>query len=281
MSIVGCTSKNYDNLEDFYGELINKPFKEISIDQVKKDLKEFEYEYKLKEYSKEEKSEYEELELSDYSNHIFTDDNGGTLDITFEEEIKIVSNIFYSHKEKDTNINIIHSDISSMVGILGSNVEKQKEIISNLNLYKDLNEIVENYFKAVNNLYNKKDMTVEDLSSILDMDYENMNDEYDEEENSQYLFVSDFGENAYIDVETKGINVKDIRLRINLVENSNYSLSLDATNENEIDKEGPFRLVTSISANHKSAYPKEEALIKSSTELFNLVFKNKEISFYS
>lgn len=281
MSIVGCTSKNYDNLEDFYGELINKPFKEISIDQVKKDLKEFEYEYKIQEYSKEEKLEYEELELSDYSNHIFKDDNGGTLDITFEEESKIVSNIFYSHKEKDTNINIIHSDISSMVGILGSNVEKQKEIISNLNLYKDLNEIVENYFKAVNNLYNKKDMTVEDLSSILDMDYENMNDEYDEEENSQYLFVSDFGENAYIDVETKGINVKDIKLKIGLGDKSNYSLSLDSTNENEIDKEGPFKLVTFISANHKSTYPKEEALIKSSTELFNLVFKNKEINFYA
>ena len=280
MSTVGCTSKNYDNLEDFYGELINKPFKEISIDKVKKDLKEFEYEYKLQEYT-EEKSEYEELELSDYSDHIFKDGNGNTLDITFEEDSKEVSSVFYSHKEDDTNINIIHSDTSPSVGILGSNIEKQKEIISNLNLYKDLNEIVENYFKAVNNLYNKKNMTVEDLSNILNMDYENMDDEYDKGENSQYLFVSDFGENAYIDVETKGINVKNIKLKINLVEDSNYSLSLDATNEDEIYNEGPFILVTSISANHKSVYPKEEELIKSSTELFNLVFKNKDVNFYS
>ncbi len=35
------------------------------------------------------------------------------------------------------------------VGILGSNVEKQKEIINNINLYKNLKEIVDNYLKML------------------------------------------------------------------------------------------------------------------------------------
>ncbi|WP_434798191.1 hypothetical protein [Terrisporobacter vanillatitrophus] len=289
ISITGCTSNRNDNLKDYYGELTSKSFKQISMEKVKKDLKEFEYEYKLQEYSKEEKLEYEELGINDYSDNKFKDDNGSFISITFNEESKKVSDILYSQKENNTTINTIRDELGSSTLISGDNIEKQKEIINNLNLYKDLNEIVENYFKVVNNLYNKKDMTIEDLSNILKMDYEIMEDEdeYHSEENYKYLFVSDFGEGAYIDVETDGMKVIYIKLNIYFGQNSNYNLTLSATNENELDEKSPFRLDTNIStslnkdSNDKSGNPKEEALIESSTELFNLVFKNKEINFYS
>lgn len=61
--LTGCSSTEINSLEDFYGQLISKAFKNISMEKVKTDLKEFEYEYKLQEYSKEEKLE---LGLSDY-----------------------------------------------------------------------------------------------------------------------------------------------------------------------------------------------------------------------
>lgn len=91
------------------------------------------------------------------------------------------------------------------------------------------------YFEAVSNLRDEKEMTVDDVKSILKMDYEKIEDEYNSEDTSRYLFASDFGEDAYIDVETRGTKVKDIDLKIYLGENANYTVSLSATNENVID----------------------------------------------
>lgn len=289
MSITGCISNkiNNNNLQDYYGELISKSFKHISMNKVKKDLKEFEYEYKLQEYSKEEKLEYEELEVNDYSDSKFKDNNGSFIRIIFNEESKEVSDILYSQKENDTNINIICGELSPSAIISGDNIEKQKEMINNLNLYKDLNEIVANYFKVVNNLYNKKHMTIEDLSNILKMDYESMNHEDESDESYRYLFVSDFGEDAYIRVETNGIEIKNIQLKIDLGENSNYNLTLYATNENELDKQSSFRLDTYISTSlsedsiDELGNTKEEVLIESNIKLFDFLFKNKTLKFYS
>ncbi len=92
MFATGCTAKGDVSLEDYYGELINKPFKDISMDEVKKSLKGFDYEYELHEYSKEDTSEYEgDIELNDSSDNKFKDENGNFIDVTFDETNKEVS----------------------------------------------------------------------------------------------------------------------------------------------------------------------------------------------
>lgn len=290
ISITGCSSTKPISLEEFYGELINKPFKEISMDKVKKSLKNFEYEYELYEYSKEEASEYEEdLEINDLSDNKFKDENGSFINIMFDETNKEVSGILYSKIENDTTTNMICSDYFPIVMMWGNNIKKQKNIIDNLKLYEDLKQIVDSYFEAVINLYNKEEMTVDDLKSILKIDYEKIEDEeqYDDEETSQYLFVSDFGEEAYIEAKTKGTKVKDIDLKIYLGEKANYSLNLSVTNESIFDKEQPFRLETNISANlsedlvDESGNIKEGVFNPENIKLFNLIFKGKDTNFYT
>lgn len=286
--VTGCTAKGNVNLEDYYGELINKPFKEISMAEVKKSLKGFEYEYELHEYSKEDISEYEGyMELNDSSDNKFKDGNGNFIDVTFDETNKEVSGLEYSKEEKDIKTKIVCGESFSMAILYGSNIEKQKNIIDNFKLYKSLNQIVKSYFKAVSNLRDEKEMTVDDVKSILKMDYEKMEDEYNSEDTSRYLFAPDFGEDAYIDVETKGTKVKDIDLKIYLGENANYTVSLSATNENQIDKNESFRLDTNISPSlgedlvDELGNLKEGALTKSNVELFNFIFKGGDINFYA
>ena len=290
MSVTGCSSIETSSLEEFYGELINKPFKEISMDKVKKSLKNFEYEHELHEYSEEEASKYEEdLEINDSSDNKFKDKNGSFINIMFDETNKKVSGILYSKIENDTTINMICSDYSPMVRMWGNNVDKQKNIIDNLKLYEDLKQIVNSYFEAVSNLYNKEEMTIDDLESILKIDYDKIEDEeqYDNEETSQYLFVSDFGEDAYVRVETKGTKVKDIDLKISLGQNANYRLSLSATNENTLDKKDPFMLETLISGSlsedlvDESGNIKEGVFNPENIKLFNLIFKGKDTNFYT
>ena len=290
MSVTGCSSIEASSLEEFYGELINKPFKEISMDKVKKSLKNFEYEYELYEYSEEEVSEYEEdLEINDSSDNKFKDKNGSFINIMFDETNKEVSGILYSKVENDTTTNMICGYYSPMVRMWGSNIEKQKHIIDNLKLYENLNQIVDSYFEAVSNLYNKEEMTIDDLESILKIDYDKIEDEeeYDNEETSQYLFVSDFGEDAYVRVETKGTKVKDIDLKISLGEKANYRLSLSATNENTLDEKEPFMLETLISAHlsedlvDESENIKEGVFNPENIKLFNFIFKGEDMNFYT
>lgn len=288
MSVTGCTAKGDINLEDYCGELISKSFKDISMDEVKKSLKGFEYEYELHEYSKEDTSEYEgDMELNDSSDNKFKDENGNFIDVTFDETNKEVSGIDYSKEEKDTTTNIICGKSFSMAILYGSNIEKQKNIIDNLKLYKNLTQIVEPYFEVVSNLRDGKEMTVDDVKSILKMDYEKIEDEYNSKDTYQYLFASDFGEDAYIDVETKGTKVKDIDLEIYLGENANYTVSLSATNENPVDENELFRLDTNISPSlgedlvDESGSVKEGVLTKSNVELFNFIFKGGDINFYA
>ena len=146
---------------------------------------------------------------------------------------------------------------------------------------------MKSYFEAISNLRDEKEMTVDDVKSILKMDYEKMEDEYNSEDTSRYLFTSDFGEDAYIDVETKGTKVKDIDLKIYLVENANYTVSLSATNENPIDKNESFKLDTNILPSlgedllEESGNLKEGALTKSNAELLNFIFKGGYINFYA
>lgn len=125
MSVTGCTAKGNASLEDYYGELINKLFKEISMGEVKKSLKSFEYEYELNEYSKEDISEYEgDMELNDSSDNKFKDENGNFIDVTFDETNKEVSGLEYSKEEKDIKTTIVCGESFSMAMLYGSNIEK-------------------------------------------------------------------------------------------------------------------------------------------------------------
>lgn len=288
MSVTGCTAKGDVSLEDYYGELINKSFKDISMDEVKKSLKGFDYEYELHEYLKEDTSEYEgDIELNDSSDNKFKDENGNFIDVTFDETNKKVSGIGYSKEEKDTTRNIICGKSFSMAILYGSNIEKQKNIIDNLKLYKNLTQIVEPYFEVVSNLRDGKEMTVDDVKSILKIDYKEINDEYYRENTSGYEFVQEDAKGIEIKVETKDKKIKDADLYIDSAEGSNYRLILRATNESILDKESPFNLETSIMLNiseefiDESGHAKEGALTKKNVELFNFIFKRKNINFYS
>lgn len=127
MSVTGCTAKGDVSLEDYFGELINKPFKEISMDKVKKSLKDFEYEYELHEYSKEDTSGFEgDMEIPDISDNKFKDKEGNLLDISFDESNNEVAGINFSKIENKTSTNIIFSESFSTVMISGTDIEKQK-----------------------------------------------------------------------------------------------------------------------------------------------------------
>ncbi len=288
MSMTGCTSKKNDSLEDFYGKLINKQYKEISMDEVKKSLKNFEYEYELFEYSKEDMSEYElDMELNDLSFNKFKDEEGNFIDISFNETNKKVSGLQYSKIEDEITINLNCSQTFSSATISGTDIEKQKDILKKLKLYKNLNQVVDNYFEIVSNLFNKKHMTIDNVKEILKTDYEEINEEYSSDDSNEYAFVPEGAKGVDIKVETKGRDVIDINLYINLVEDSNYILMLMATNEDITDENTTFKLQTSILSNINEEYidesgqVKEGALTEKNIELFSFIFKDKGINFYS
>ena len=130
-------------------------------------------------------------------------------------------------------------------------------------------------------------MTLDDIKSILKTDYEEINDEYYREDTSGYAFVPEDAKGIEIKVETIGEKIKDADLYIDLVEGSNYRLILRATNESILDKESPFNLETSIMHNiseefiDESGHAKEGSLTKKNVELFNFIFKEKKLNFYS
>lgn len=265
MSITGCTLNENTSLEDYYGELISKPFNEISLEEVKKDLENFEYE--------------KQKDVTDLSFNKFKDEQGNFIDIELNEKNNEISGFIYSKVEEDTTINMVCGQTFSNIFISGSNIEKQKEVMENLNLDENSNKVIGSYFEIANNLYNKKGMHIDDIKNILKTNYKKINEKDNTEDVSEYAFVPEDTKGLDVVVKTKEIGITNIDLHIDLDENSRYRLILSATNENEIDKKSPFILKTNIILNeiNNSGEVDKDALAKSSKELFDFIFKDKNL----
>ncbi|MGL4912289.1 MAG: hypothetical protein ACRC3Y_07630, partial [Romboutsia sp.] len=119
----------------------------------------------------------------------------------------------------------------------------------------------------------------DDIKRILNTNYKRINEKDYTEDISEYAFVPEQTKGLDVVVKTKKIGVTDIDLLIDLGENSRYRVMVSATNENEDDKKSPFILKTNIILNEidNSGEVEKDALAKSSKELFNFIFKDKDL----
>lgn len=180
-TITGCSKVEVStNIEDFYLQSIIEQTEDISLEDAKKALANFEYEYELQEYSKElseeEKKEYEEefgepLEMPDMSFSTFSDEDSNVEIIINETDKEMVSSS-YTKDEENIKTKIDKSNDVCSLNISGDNVKYIEEIVSKLNLSKNTNEVVGLYFEIVNSMKNNEDITIEDIIEKLDIEYE-------------------------------------------------------------------------------------------------------------
>lgn len=294
-TITGCSKVEVStNIEDFYLQSIIEQTEDISLEDAKKALANFEYEYELQEYSKElseeEKKEYEEefgepLEMPDMSFSTFSDEDSNVEIIINETDKEMVSSS-YTKDEENIKTKIDKSNDVCSLNISGDNVKYIEEIVSKLNLSKNTNEVVGLYFEIVNSMKNNEDITIEDIIEKLDIEYEKRKEELFGENYYIYDFRAEDGD-TYIEVEVDDNVVAGLDINIGISDYTNYLVRIDATNENLLTKERGFNIDMNISStlNHKmfdkSQDEIREAYKPVNKALFEFAYRDGKLKFYT
>lgn len=294
-TITGCSKVEVStNIEDFYLQSTIEQTEDISLKEAKKSLKNFEYEYKLEEYSKQyskediesfEKEFGEKFEISDFSYNTFSDKDS-SIEIIFNETNKKIESSSYIKNEENIKKKIDKSNDACSINISGDNIKYIEEMINRLNLSKETNEVVGLYFETVNNMKNNKDITIEDIQKTLDTEYEKREEELFGANYYIYAFRMKDGD-TYIKVEVDNEEVVRLGIDIGISEYTNYLVRISATNENIITKEKSFTLDMNINSNlNYQMFDKPQDEIKEAykpvnKELFEFAYRNGNLKFYT
>ncbi len=294
-TITGCSKVEVStNIEDFYLQSTIEQTEDISLKEAKKLLKNFEYEYKLEEYSKQyskediesfEKEFGEKFEISDFSYNTFSDKDS-SIEIIFNETNKKIESSSYIKNEENIKKKIDKSNDACSINISGDNIKYIEEMINRLNLSKETNEVVGLYFETVNNMKNNKDITIEDIQKTLDTEYEKREEELFGDNYYIYAFRMKDGD-TYIEVEVDNEEVVRLGIDIGISEYTNYLVRISATNENIITKEKSFTLDMNMNSNlNYQMFDKPQDEIKEAyksvnKELFEFTYRNGNLKFYT
>lgn len=294
-TITGCSKVEVStNIEDFYLQSTIEQTEDISLKEAKKSLKNFEYEYKLEEYSKQyskediesfEKEFGEKFEISDFSYNTFSDKDS-SIEIIFNETNKKIESSSYIKNEENIKKKIDKSNDACSINISGDNIKYIEEMINRLNLSKETNEVVGLYFETVNNMKNNKDITIEDIQKTLETEYEKREEELFGDNYYIYAFRMKDGD-TYIEVEVDNEEVVRLGIDIGISEYTNYLVRISATNENIITKEKSFTLDMNINSNlNYQMFDKPQDEIKEAykpvnKELFEFAYRNGNLKFYT
>lgn len=294
-TITGCSKVEVStNIEDFYLQSTIEQTEDISLKEAKKLLKNFEYEYKLEEYSKQyskediesfEKEFGEKFEISDFSYNTFSDKDS-SIEIIFNETNKKIESSSYIKNEENIKKKIDKSNDACSINISGDNIKYIEEMINRLNLSKETNEVVGLYFETVNNMKNNKDITIEDIQKTLDTEYEKREEELFGDNYYIYAFRMKDGD-TYIEVEVDNEEVVRLGIDIGISEYTNYLVRISATNENIITKEKSFTLDMNMNSNlNYQMFDKPQNEIKEAykpvnKELFEFAYRNGNLKFYT
>ena len=298
-TITGCNKVEVStNIEDFYLQSIIEQTEDISLEDAKKELANFEYEYDLQEYSKElseeEKKDYEEefgepLEMPDMSFSTFSDEDS-TVEIVINETDKKMVSSSYTKDKENIKVKIDkYNDICSL-NISGDNVKYIEETISKLNLSKNTNEVVGIYFEIANSMKNNEDITIEDIIEKLDIEYEKRKEKRKEEVFGENYYIYDFRAedgDTYIEVEVDDNVVAGLDINIGISDYTNYLVRIDATNENLLSEERGFNIDMNINSTlnnkmfDKSQDEIREAYKPVNKELFEFAYRDGKLEFYT
>ena len=294
-TITGCSKVEVStNIEDFYLQSTIEQTEDISLKEAKKLLKNFEYEYKLEEYSKQyskediesfEKEFGEKFEISDFSYNTFSDKDS-SIEIIFNETNKKIESSSYIKNEENIKKKIDKSNDACSINISGDNIKYIEEMINRLNLSKETNEVVGLYFETVNNMKNNKDITIEDIQKTLETEYEKREEELFGDNYYIYAFRMKDGD-TYIEVEVDNEEVVRLGIDIGISEYTNYLVRISATNENIITKEKSFTLDMNMNSNlNYQMFDKPQNEIKEAykpvnKELFEFAYRNGNLKFYT
>ncbi|MBO3445905.1 hypothetical protein [Clostridium sp. CCUG 7971] len=274
----GCSSINAQeaNLKEYYLNILEKIDLKPSLEDIKKDLSKYKYEYKLYEYSK--MKDDKELEMPDSSSNKFYDFDKNSLKIYIDETNNKIENVIFSQENDNTVTSISGSKYYSNVKLEGNNIDYQRKFINKLNLNKSSKELVDSYLKVVKNLHENKKMTVDDVKNILGINYEKDDRSTDDYKYITYDFINE-NYDTIISAMCEGPNVNYIKLHLGIDKSTNYRLSIIASNKDQ------FNLSTSIINNPgknmgEENKVKEKNVIDKNKSLYDFIFNDKPIKFY-
>ncbi|MGL5693096.1 MAG: hypothetical protein ACRCXA_03405 [Peptostreptococcaceae bacterium] len=291
LTITGCSKVTASTgLSNFYLESIINKTEDISLEEVKKSLEDFEYEYDLQQYSKEELESYEDefgekLELPDFSYNTFSNKDS-SIEIIFNETDKKIESSSYTENKKNISKTINQINDICTVDILGEDVEYQKEMINRLNLYKETTEVVNLYFELVNNLKNNEAITIKDIENTLNSKYEKRKEEGFGENYYIYNFETE-DERTDIEIDVDNEAIVSIKMNLEIDNYTNYRINLQARNKDLMNSSKGFSLEMNIySILNQDMEDKSEEEIKTAyndvnNELFEFVYKSGKLKFYS
>ncbi|WP_042274501.1 hypothetical protein [Faecalimicrobium dakarense] len=265
-TITGCQKQAVNqsaSLEDFYVQSLDKDVKEISLEDSKKALKEFEYEYELQTYSKEEKESYketfgEEPKVSDFSSNTFIYADKNEVEILYNETNKEVSSISYTENIEDTSKKMVKMGNSCNISISTDNVESQREIMKRLNLSQGTSDFVNLYFDLVNSMKTNPKIKIDDIVNLLKLDYKKREDNYFDEILSIYTFENQ-DDGVYIDVEVKDDKIMSAKLNLGMNEKINYTIYMVTTNK---DFNLQIYIMENLNANPTDKSKEDKKIIK-------------------
>lgn len=284
--MVGCSKTSIEiTLEDYYLELLSSQFEKTPITKVKEDLKNYKYESKFNEYTKDlSEEEIEEMGASNMSDHIFTDTDGNELEVTVNESDKEVMMIMYKNKSKNTRKTISYSNVYSTSGLSGKDIESQKDILKKINFTNSTNDILDSYFRIVDK-FSKENLKIEDIESILGADHELLDTGWQSKNAIDYLYrFENLG--VYIRFEMKDDILSESDLYVDLEENSNYRLMINISDKDRYTGEEGFNLETNLISTVPPELSEEKSKVKeyyknSNINIFKFIFKDVPLQFYS
>lgn len=274
----GCTkfelSDDY-SLKEFYTQSLKKDLSEISLESSKKMLEKFEYKYEVQSYSEEEKQKYEkEFEkpfvVSDFSSNIFLDESKNSIDILYNETKKEVSSVSYEEINDFESKKMVRDKEGFSVHIVTKDIDTQSDIMNRLGLSRDSKEVVESYFELINEISKNSDIDIEDVKSILKLDYKKKGENKVEENLNEYEFKNK-KENISVDVKVIDGFIESVDLNSGIGDEFNYSFKIYSESEDEGSKKNIY-----ITENVKL---REDN--KNDKEFFDFLYNEGELRYYN
>lgn len=281
-TITGCQKQvvnKINSLEEFYVRSLDKDVTEISLEDSKEILKEFEYKYELQTYSKEEREIYkdtfgEEPKVSNFSSNMFTDVANNEVEILYNETNKKVSSISYTENVDGTLKKMSKMDNNCNISISTNNVESQRDMMKRLNLSHAVSDTVNSYFDLANNIKSNPEIKIDDVVNILNLDSKKREENYLDEVIEIHTFKNQ-DEGIYIDVEVKDDKVISAKINLEMDEKINYNVYMTTTNN---DFNMKINIMENLNANSKDNLEKDK---KNEQDLFNFVYNDSEIEYYT
>lgn len=229
----GCAKSDLNDnssLKEFYVESLEKDLSEISLESSKKSLEGFEYKYELQSYSEEEKEKYEKefgkpLVVSDFSSNIFLDENKNVIDILYNETSKEVSSISYEEQTDFESKKIVRDNDGFSVDISTNDLETHRNMMNRLCLSIKSKKILASYFDLIDTLRDNSEVEIEDVKSILKLDYKKIEENEFGEKVNRYEFKDPI-ENISINVEVVDGLIESASMNSGIGDESNYAFKI-------------------------------------------------------